>query len=126
MTVTIKNTNENYGDDICFTGDTLAEAVADMQAKVRECGPEFADVEVIAEDYEVLSNPYEMMIVVWDKGQLFADTVIGGRIAVLDWEEPIDASSDSWEIAEAVCRELGVEAVSVDHAGEFVHIECRG
>jgi hypothetical protein len=53
MTVTIRNANENYGDPQTFTGDTLADAVATMQATIRDCGPEFAGVVVSEHDYEV-------------------------------------------------------------------------
>ena len=54
--ITIRNTNDSYGDAVEFTGDSLASAVADMQATIRECGPAFADVVVSEADYEVLDD----------------------------------------------------------------------
>lgn len=51
MSVTIQNTNELYGDSVEFTGETLEEAVAEMQAAVRACGPELESVVVTNDDY---------------------------------------------------------------------------
>ena len=48
---TIRNTNERFGEPIEICGETLAEAVARMQAAIRDCGPEFADAVVTAGDY---------------------------------------------------------------------------
>jgi hypothetical protein len=52
--VTIRNINEAYGMPECFTGDTLADAVATMQQAIRDCGPEFVNVVVTEDDYEVV------------------------------------------------------------------------
>lgn len=54
MTVTIRNTNERYGAPETSTGETLPCAVARMQATIRACGPEFADVVVGPDDYEIV------------------------------------------------------------------------
>jgi hypothetical protein len=54
--VTIRSTNDRYGMPETFTGETLAEAVAVMQATIRDCGPEFADVTVTDGDYEVIET----------------------------------------------------------------------
>jgi hypothetical protein len=54
---TIRNTNERFGDPAQFSGETLADAVAAMQATIRECGPEFSDVVVTDCDYEVIDAP---------------------------------------------------------------------
>lgn len=52
--ITIRNRNERYGDPETSTGVSLACAVANMEATIRDCGPEFADVVVGPEDYEVV------------------------------------------------------------------------
>ncbi len=54
--VTIQNTNDAYGDPAKFTAQTTEDAVADMQAAIRECGPEFAAVVVTESDYEVVDR----------------------------------------------------------------------
>ena len=53
---TIRNTNEKYGDGIEFSGYTLVDAVEAMQIAVRECGPEFACVEVTDVDYVIVED----------------------------------------------------------------------
>ncbi len=57
--VTIRNTNERYGDPATWTADTLEAAVAEMQRDVRACGPEFADVIVTDADYEIVAGESE-------------------------------------------------------------------
>jgi len=52
--ITIRNTNDRYGAPATSTGKTLAEAVATMQEAIRDCGPEFAAVEVGPDDYETV------------------------------------------------------------------------
>jgi hypothetical protein len=54
--VSIRNINERYGDPVTWTADTLDAAVAAMQADVRLCGPEFADVVVTDADYEIVTE----------------------------------------------------------------------
>jgi hypothetical protein len=54
--IIIKNTNEAYGDLIEFEGVTLEEAVAEMEATIRACGPDFEDVIVTADDYEIVEE----------------------------------------------------------------------
>lgn len=53
--ITIRNTNERYGDPQTFTGEILFDAVDQMEQSIRECGPEFAGVVVGPDDYEVVS-----------------------------------------------------------------------
>lgn len=60
MTVTIRNTNELYGDATEFHGDTLEEAVDDMQECLRCSGPAFAEVVVTEDDYEVMWTVFEV------------------------------------------------------------------
>ena len=54
--ITIRNMNENYGDQTEFSGNTLEEAVASMQDAIRSCGTEYANVEVVQDDYETVSR----------------------------------------------------------------------
>jgi hypothetical protein len=56
MTVTIRNINENYGWPVTFTAATLEDAVAEMQAGLRTCGPEFQSIVVTPDDYEVIDE----------------------------------------------------------------------
>lgn len=51
--------------------------------------------------------------------QLVARLDDGQRIAV-DWDKPITAGSDSWDIAQAVFSHDEIQAV--EHDGEFVHV----
>ena len=53
--VTIKNTNELYGDAIEFSGATIADAVSEMQSTIRACGEEFSDAIVTDEDFEIVA-----------------------------------------------------------------------
>ena len=51
MSITIRNTNESYGDAIEFTAETEEAAVNDMQEAVRAC---FGDhIVVTDDDYEI-------------------------------------------------------------------------
>jgi hypothetical protein len=52
--VKIRNANDAYGWPTEFSGETLDDAIADMQTTVRACGPEFADVVVAVDDYEII------------------------------------------------------------------------
>jgi len=54
MTTAIRNTNELYGESVTFTGETLEQAVAEMQATIRMCGEDFSDVTVTEDDYEII------------------------------------------------------------------------
>jgi len=38
---TIRNTNDKFGSPVEFCGETLDEAVANMQVTLWACGPEF-------------------------------------------------------------------------------------
>jgi formaldehyde-activating enzyme involved in methanogenesis len=38
------------------------------------------------------------------------------------WENPIDASTDSWAVAYAVTESNGAEIIAVDHDKDFVMI----
>lgn len=55
--VTIRNTNDAYGDPVEITGETLGDAVAEMQASLRACGPEFSEIVVDESDYEIVIEP---------------------------------------------------------------------
>ena len=52
--VTIRNTNDSYGDPIEFIGDTLAQAVAAMQQAIRNCGQDYSDVVITDDDYDMV------------------------------------------------------------------------
>ena len=52
--ITIRNTNDKFGEPICYEGETVDAAVAVMQADLRACGDDFAAVVVTVDDYEVL------------------------------------------------------------------------
>lgn len=54
MTVTIKNTNERYGDTVEFTGESIPDAVEKMQAAIRGCGDDFSSVVVTPDDYRIV------------------------------------------------------------------------
>lgn len=51
--ITIRNTNELFGEDILFTGITESDAVAKMQAAISELG--YDDI-VSEDDYEHMRN----------------------------------------------------------------------
>ena len=54
--VVVRNTNSQFGDPVEFDGATEEEAVSSMQECIRDCGDEFEDVVVTADDYEVVSR----------------------------------------------------------------------
>lgn len=54
--ITIRSTNEAYGMDIVCEAYTLDGAVALLQRDIRDCGPEFCDVVVTPDDYEVVTT----------------------------------------------------------------------
>ena len=54
--ITIRNENELYGEPIEFHGETIEEAIADMQSTIRQCGPDFANVIVEHGDYSVVED----------------------------------------------------------------------
>ncbi len=56
MSVTIRTTNDAHGDPIEITAATLEEAVALLQDGLRTCGPEFTDVTITCDDYEIVSS----------------------------------------------------------------------
>jgi hypothetical protein len=56
MAVTIKNTNENYGDQVIYRAKTIEQAVAEMQRGVRQCGDDYASVTVSECDYEIVEE----------------------------------------------------------------------
>ena len=49
---TIRNTNERFGDPIEFSGETLEDAVQNMQVALWACGPDFELATVTPDDYE--------------------------------------------------------------------------
>ena len=51
--VRIVNSNPSYGDAVEFVGFTIEDAVRRMQAHVRACGEDFANVVVTENDYDV-------------------------------------------------------------------------
>ena len=53
---TIRNKNEQFGDSVEFSAETVELAVAEMQSTIRECGACFADVVVSDSDYEVVND----------------------------------------------------------------------
>jgi hypothetical protein len=53
---TIRNANEQFGEPICYEGETVEDAIAVMQADIRACGDEFRDVVVTVADYEIVSE----------------------------------------------------------------------
>ena len=57
--VTIRNNNDAYGMDVCFSAASIEEAVADMQATIRACGLDFADVVVCERDYDIIEDEDE-------------------------------------------------------------------
>lgn len=73
--MTIRNTNEQYGMPVEFSGATLEAAVADMQATIREC-PELAEAVVTEEDYEIVEDEtttYRLTSTCDDAGNLLAN-----------------------------------------------------
>ena len=52
--ITIVNTNDQYGDAIEVTAETLEKAVEEMESTIRACGPDFEDVEITDDDYEIV------------------------------------------------------------------------
>ena len=54
MTTTIRNRNEMFGAPVDFTAVDEEAAVAEMQTTIRQCGPEFAEVVVTTDDYEII------------------------------------------------------------------------
>lgn len=52
--VTIRNTNDAYGDPVEITGETLESAVAEFQSGLRSCGPEFYEVVIGPDDYDIV------------------------------------------------------------------------
>jgi hypothetical protein len=52
--IAIRNTNDRFGMPETFTGEILFDAIDAMQVAIRACGPEFADVVVGPDDYEVV------------------------------------------------------------------------
>ena len=56
MKITIRNINDAYGMRVTETGETLQEAIATMQTAIRACGPEFANVVVTDDDYEIVDE----------------------------------------------------------------------
>ena len=71
--ITIQNTNENYGWPTEFSGNTLEEAVASMQDSLRSCGPEFANVVVGPDDYQI--NPWQLVSTCDDSGAILAKRI---------------------------------------------------
>ena len=51
-TITIRNTNERFGDPVEFSGDTLEDAVAEFQS----CMDSLGYGEVTKSDYEIVNN----------------------------------------------------------------------
>jgi LmbE family N-acetylglucosaminyl deacetylase len=51
----IRNNSTYYGMPETFRGATLSEAVAAMQAAIRACGPDFAQVIVTENDYDIIA-----------------------------------------------------------------------
>ena len=56
--ITIRNTNDKFGDQTEFTAETLEGAVEQLQSGLRACGPEFDGVVVTEDDYEVVTQTY--------------------------------------------------------------------
>ncbi len=71
--ITIQNANENYGGPMDFSGNTLEEAVASMQDTLRSCGPEFANVVVGPDDYQI--NPWQLVSTCDDSGAMLAKRI---------------------------------------------------
>ncbi len=71
--ITIQNTNENYGDQTEFSGNSLEEAVASMQDTLRCCGPEFANVVVGPDDYQI--NLWQLVSTCDDSGAMLAKRI---------------------------------------------------
>ena len=53
--IEIRNINPHYGSDDVFIGQSLEDCVEQLQAAIRGCGDEFADVVVHDDDYEILT-----------------------------------------------------------------------
>jgi hypothetical protein len=53
---TIKNTNPEYGDSITFTADNMDDAVLEMQNAIHDCGPDFQNVVITDDDFEIIGN----------------------------------------------------------------------
>jgi hypothetical protein len=53
--ITIRNTNERFGDAVEFSGETIEAAVSQLQDCVRSCGFEWAGTVVTESDYEIVS-----------------------------------------------------------------------
>ena len=55
--------------------------------------------------------------VTWHDGRLVRDD---DRTIVIDWDEPINASTDAYDVAIAVAGDDKI--IAVDHDGEYVHV----
>lgn len=75
---------------------------------------------VSGEDYGLAKQ--HSVHVSWDHGTLksWSDTSITLSRLTAEWEEPIDASSDSLAIAEAITANTDIRVLCVDHDGEIV------
>ncbi len=89
--IIIRNTNEKYGAPETFTGETLADAVAIMQAMIRDCGPEFVGVVVTEGDYEVVLTDSDKR----DLGRLCTRDSVGRHFTesyALNWLDRMEAA----------------------------------
>jgi hypothetical protein len=86
---------------------------------------------VESEEWESLDDaakPTKTITVTWEDGKLVArcdeDHTLDS--SVVEWDEPITASTDSWAVAHAVTEINHAEILAVDHDGKYIHITVDG
>jgi len=86
---------------------------------------------VTADEWQILEDsdrPVKIITVTWDEGKLIAKCDEDHTLdsSVVDWEDPITGSTDSWAVAHAVTEINGADILAVDHDGKFVHVTVDG
>ena len=66
--------------------------------------------------------------VTWEDGKLVAKCDEDHTLdsSVVEWDEPITASTDSWAVAHAIAEINHAEILAVDHDGEYIHVTVDG
>jgi hypothetical protein len=103
MMITIRNTNERFGDAVEFSGETIESAVAQLQDCVRSCGCDWAGTVITESDYEIVSMDRSItrIKIYWDvqdpanEGWAYEvsgdhGTIDSGAIEVDDLDEAIE------------------------------------